>query len=453
MYLINSRNSNLRSRRNMLVSLIKFLTKLKLADTELEDGDEAVLRIKWTNPLSLDERFLNGLTEDKKTELFLAKDLSDESIETLKDLQKEIEDNPDLIIDDFSITTNYFSSELTGYIHSHKALLPQFEINQSNEDESIIFEIDDTVNRLSYTNDKVVEEISYSFKIKKVPNIPRVINNLKKREPTTIKNVVMLISSVMDEGKALNIKSSFIDEDSSCELAKEYQGIISNDNNIAYLPITNLSVAETTSSGYDPILFSPHYINGDTLYIPVSSVSLIDLVSLNQLIIEMLYIYKSLNFDLRKTWYFKKEDDDLINLNKYEGLIRDQYEAMFFLKERIKLIERNIKSLNEEYNKYSLLIKEDETVVIDNDYISFSYAIDDKVVLETSKIYIQDPEYPEVKYCLGSFRFELVKGKNQPIIINNLYNIRNSPAPHTSGSSICFGNISADVASLMSTSK
>lgn len=454
MYFIDSRNSNLRSRRSMLVSLIKFLTKLKLADTELEDRDEAKLRIKWTNPLLLSERFLNGLTEDKRTELFLAKDLSDESIETLKDLQKEIENNPGITIDEFSITTNYFSSELAGYIHSHKALLPQFEINQSNEDESIIFEIADTVNRLSYDNRGLEsEEMSYSFKIKKVPNIPKVINDLEKIEPTAIKNVVMLISSVMDEGKALNIKSSFIDEDSSYELATEYQGIISNDNNIAYLPITNLSVAETTSSGYDPILFSPHYINGNTLYIPVSSVSLIDLVSLNQLIIEMLYIYKSINFDLRNTWYFKKEDDDLINLNKYEGLIRDQYEAMFFLKERIKLIERNIKSLNEEYNKYSLLIKEDETVVIDNDYISFSYAIDDKVVLETSKIYVQDPEYPKVKYCLGSFRFELVQGRERPTIINNLYNIRNSPAPHTSGSSICFGNISADVASLMFTSK
>ncbi|NLV87587.1 MAG: hypothetical protein GX025_10305, partial [Clostridiales bacterium] len=439
-------------RRDKLINLIKFLATLKLADTEIED-DDARLRIKWANPFLLSERFHNALITDMKTELILTKDLSDESIETLKDLQEEIENNPNLVIDDFSIITDYFSPELAAYIHSDKVLLPQFEINQSNEDESIIFEIDDTVNRVSY-NDRKAEEMSYSFKIKKVPNIPRVINNLKKRETTTIKNVVILTSSVMDEGKALNIKSSFIDENtSSFELVTEYQGIISNDNNITHLPITNLSVSEISSSGYDPILFSPHYINGDTLYIPVSSVSLIDLVSLNQVIIEMLYTYRHLNFDLSKTWYFKKEDDDLINLNKYEGLIRDQYEALFFLKDRIKLIERNIKSLNEEYNKYSLFIKEEETVVIDNDYISFSYAIDDKVILETSKIYVHDPEYPKVKYCLGSFRFELVKGKNQPIIINNLYNIRNSPAPHTSGSSICFGNISADVASLMSTSK
>lgn len=455
MYLVNSKNSNLINRGNILINLIKFVAKLEFADAELEDETiSAMLEIKWVNPLLLSERFLNGLTTDKKTQLILAKKPSSESIEILKDLQKEIENKPGLIIEEFSITTNYFTTELKGYVDSYKILLPQFKMNQSNKDESIIFEIDDTVNRLSYYNGLELEEMSYSFKIKKVPNIPKVINNLEKIKPTTIKNVVMLISSVIDEDQILNTKNSFIDKnDSSFELVTEYQGIISNDNDIAYLPITNLSVSEISSSGYDNILFSPQYINGNTLYIPVSSVSLIDIVSLNQVIIEMLYTYRPINFDLRKTWYFKKEDDNLINLNKYEGLIRDQYEALFFLKDRIKLIERNIKSLNEEYNKYSLFIKEDETVVIDNDYISFSYAIDDKVILETSKIYVHDPEYPKVKYCLGLFRFELVEGQNKPVIINNLYNILSSAAPHTSGLSVCFGNISTDVVSLMSTSK
>lgn len=277
-----------------------------------------------------------------------------------------------------------------------------------------------------------------------VPNIPNFIRKLKRTEIQKIKNVYIISKELAEE--------SILEQAAKHAplAAKKYDGIIKSAQatSIDFLSLLKDGPAYTH---YNEILLSTGYIQDDSLYIPLSGISFVSLVSLLFVIHS---IVKSIDYitSLKGSWFFSKDEN---SFEKTEDLIRikeDYLSALMLMErrrtlinEKLELIESKIDHLNKEVPFYFKL---------ENNYVSMIYSTSpNSITIKTRPIIVKDTQIPNAEYALGSIEVILMKNRDIPVFHNLTTDVYGSPIPHSSGTSVCLGNISDEVANCLSERK
>ncbi|MFA5635979.1 MAG: hypothetical protein WC977_08735 [Anaerovoracaceae bacterium] len=296
------------------------------------------------------------------------------------------------------------------------------------------------------TVDNFVNNIDFNLKIEECSNIPSRIRKINGKDLGRIKNVIIL-TKIMNGEK---VKKTF--EEINQHIVT-YEGIVSSST------CTQLDLSSLIDMGYTPTsyaelrLCSEVFAADDSLYIPLSQLSL---KSLPHLIYELGWIVQklnSINVNVNKSWYFMEDNDTMENIEALSFHKQDYMKAESLLEERLALLRKDMELINKEIEAINNRPKK-QIVKPDNNEISFIHSLGEStLVLSTKQILVKDDTINNVVYNLGAIDIYLSQGEGAPRFINKHQQIKGSQIPHTSGSSICLGNISDDVYKLMSNNK
>ena len=157
------------------------------------------------------------------------------------------------------------------------------------------------------TVDNFVNNIDFNLKIEECSNIPSRIRKINGKDLGRIKNVIIL-TKIMNGEK---VKKTF--EEINQHIVT-YEGIVSSST------CTQLDLSSLIDMGYTPTsyaelrLCSEVFAADDSLYIPLSQLSL---KSLPHLIYELGWIVQklnSINVNVNKSWYFMEDNDTMENI-------------------------------------------------------------------------------------------------------------------------------------------
>lgn len=294
--------------------------------------------------------------------------------------------------------------------------------------------------------DNVVNSLTFNLKIEECSKIPNRIKRINEKDLDKIKNVILL-TRIMDEErteKTFNYNNQHV---------VSYDGIV-NSNSCTQLDISSLLDMEYASTSYTDLrLCSTVFADKDSLYIPLSYLSI---KSLPHLIYELgLIVQKinSINVNVNKSWYFMEDTNTIESLEILSFHKQDYLKAEALLEERLALLRRDMELLDMEIKAINNRPKR-QVVKPDNCEIAFMYSVGEStLVLSTKQIHVRDDKIPGVIYNLGTLDIILSKGNDAPQFINKHQQIMGCNIPHSVGSNLCLGNIRDDVYKLMTTNK
>lgn len=296
------------------------------------------------------------------------------------------------------------------------------------------------------TVDNFVNGVEFNLKFEECSNIPNRVKKIEGKDLGKI-NKVILLGKIMEEDNAVELFKK------NGQHIVTYEGIVKN-YSCTELDLTSLlDMGYTTTSYTDLRLCSSVFAEGETLYIPLSYLSI---ESLPHLIYELGWIVQrinAINVNVSKSWYFIPETNTLESLETLAFHKQDYLKAEALLEERLRLLREDMALLDEEIKAINIAPK-NMVVKPDNSEISFMYSAGDTtLVLSTKQILVHDDKIDGVIYNLGALDILLSKGNNAPQFINKQQMIKGSHVPHANGSTLCLGNIRDDVYNLMTTNK
>lgn len=301
----------------------------------------------------------------------------------------------------------------------------------------------DAVTYISNNNAPLLDNdyVAFNLSFIKRTTVPPFFTSLKKEKLKEIKKVVIVGSENEDpiDSDLLSINENFL---------KTYEGIIRTD--ISEVSNTVLSSNKRYETPYFDFRLSSSFINGNTLYLPVSKISF---RLLPYLIYEVGLLVKGINefnIDVSHSWYFSNEGT-MENLEVNKCNLYDLLEAKAILESRLSSLEIEIENRNK-----AILSLMDTTYIdssVDNNRISLVFSPKKELlILRTKPLLVKDKDFG-IEYTLGSIDIQMHQGDSSPIFFNNHLIVNGTPAPHANATYICLGNISTDVNKLMKQEK